>query len=67
MTFYDASANADQKIIAPPKRHFFEKKINPGNFCPKSSEIFKWPKNREDSSDLDDFLTELIAPTQTII
>ena len=24
MTFYDASANADQKFIAPPKRHFFE-------------------------------------------
>ena len=25
ITFHDASANADQKFIAPPKRHFFEK------------------------------------------
>ena len=28
MTFYDASANADQKFIGPPKRHFFEKTID---------------------------------------
>ena len=28
MTFDDASANADQKFIAPPKRHFFEKIID---------------------------------------
>ena len=39
MTFYDASANADQKFIAPPKRHFFEKIIDSENmlqvFFPK--------------------------------
>ena len=42
-----------------------ETKIDPENFCSKSSEIFKRPKNREDSSDLDDFLTKLIATSQT--
>ena len=33
ITFYDAASNADLKIIAPPKPHFFWKKIDPGNFC----------------------------------
>ena len=28
---------------------------------------FKWPKNREDSSDLDENLTETIAAMKTII
>ena len=32
-----------------------------------SAENFKRPKNREDGSDLDDFLTESIASMQTII
>ena len=32
-----------------------------------SGQNFKWPKNREESSDLDDFLTESIAATRTII
>ena len=32
----------------------------------RAAENFKWPKNREDSSDLDDFLTESIAPIRTI-
>ena len=27
ITFYDASANADQKFIAPPKRNFLENKV----------------------------------------
>ena len=30
--------------------------------CQKMTEIFKWPKNREDGSDLDDFWTKSIAP-----
>ena len=33
----------------------------------QASENFKPPKNREDSSDLDDFLTESIAAMQAII
>ena len=33
----------------------------------QAAENFNWPKNREDSSDLDDFLTESIAATRTII
>ena len=37
ITFYDASVNADQKILAPPKPHFFEKKIGPENFCNKKN------------------------------
>ena len=28
ITFHDASANADQKFIAPPKRHVFEKSFS---------------------------------------
>ena len=32
-----------------------------------SAEIFKRPKNREDSSDLDENLSESIAATQTFI
>ena len=35
MTFYDASANADQKFIAPPKGHFFEKLIDSENILQK--------------------------------
>ena len=31
------------------------------------SENFKWPKNREDGSDLDENLTESIAAAQSII
>merc|ERR1712078_18284 len=42
ITFYDASAIAGQKILAPPKPHFFEKKIGPENFCKKKS---KWLKS----------------------
>ena len=42
------------------KRPFkVSEKFDPGNF--------KRPKNREDSSDLDDFLTESIAAMQAII
>ena len=33
----------------------------------RAAENFKWPKNREESSDLDDFLTESIAATRIII
>ena len=33
----------------------------------RAADNFKWPKNCEDSSDLDDFLTESIAATRTII
>ena len=35
MTFYDASANAGQKIIAPPKGHFVEKIIDSKNILQK--------------------------------
>ena len=35
MTRYDASPYADQKIIAPPKLQFLEKKIGPENFRKK--------------------------------
>ena len=35
ITFDDGAANADQKIIAPPKLQFLEKKIGPENFCKK--------------------------------
>ena len=33
ITFHDASANADQKFIAPPKPHFFKKKSSPDFFA----------------------------------
>ena len=33
----------------------------------KTAENFKWPKNREDRSDLDENLTESIAAMKTII
>ena len=33
----------------------------------RAAENFKLPKNREDSSDLDEFLTESIAVMRTII
>ena len=32
-----------------------------------AKKMFKWPKNREDSSDLDENLTESIAAMKTII
>ena len=32
----------------------------------RAAENFKWPKNREDSFDLDDLLTESIAATRPI-
>ena len=32
ITFFDARANAEKTIVAPPKLHFVEKKIDPGNF-----------------------------------
>ena len=54
-----------------------EEKIGQGEGCfpsfffraiySNSSEIFKRPKNREDSSDLDENLSESIAATQTCI
>ena len=34
-TLYDASADADQKLIAPPKGHFFEKVIDSENILQK--------------------------------
>ena len=33
----------------------------------RAAENFKWPKNRPDSSDLEDFLTESIVSMRTII
>ena len=42
-----------------------KKKSTPKIFAPKFSEIWKRPKNREDSCDLDDFLIESIAATRS--
>ena len=44
-----------------------ERKSKGGAIYSNSAETFKWPKNREDNSDLDENLTESIAATQTSI
>ena len=43
MTFYDAAADADQKILAPPKVQFLEKNIDAKNFS--SNPNTKWLKS----------------------